>query len=217
MRWFAAYRFSELINMTQKDIKQFLEKRTGGSLEQTVTTEEGLEAIEILTEVAEANGVDFIIAGGLAVQLYGFTRATTDADVLASAVLPIESFRQLSFGGESYKVQISNGKTVIVDWIVRADEKKDVYEASISQPEQLSEKLKIVSPEWLVIIKQLAGRGKDELDLLWLLRKEGLVDRKKVKELVRQVFGRFAFVLIEDLEANFLYADVMKAKDEKGE
>jgi hypothetical protein len=203
--------------MTQKDIKQFLEKRTGGSLEQTVTTEEGLEAIEILTEVAEANGIDFIIAGGLAVQLYGFTRATTDADVLASAVLPIESFRQLTFGGESYKVQITNGKTVVVDWIVRDDDKKDVYQASISQPEQLSEKLKIVSPEWLVIIKQLAGRGKDELDLLWLLRKEGLVDREKVKELVRQVFGRFAFVLIEDLEANFLYADVMKARDEKGE
>ncbi len=81
----------------------------------------------------------------------------------------------------------------------------------------LGEKLKIVSPEWLVILKQLAGRGKDELDVLWLLRREGLVDREKVKELVRQVFGRFAFVLIEDLEANFLYADVMKAKDEKGE
>jgi hypothetical protein len=153
----------------------------------------------------------------LAVQLYGFTRATTDADVLASAVLPIESFRQLTFGGESYKVQISNGKTVVVDWIVRDDEKKDVYQASILQPEQLSEKLRIISPEWLVIIKQLAGRGKDELDLLWLLRKDGLVDREKVKELVREVFGRFAFVLIEDLEANFLYADVMKAKDEQGE
>jgi hypothetical protein len=203
--------------MTQKDIKNFLEKRNGGSLEQTVTTEEGLEAIEILTEVADANGIDFVIAGGLAVQLYGFTRATTDADVLASAVLPIESFRQLTFGGESYKVQISNGKTVVVDWIVRDDEKKDVYQASILQPEQLSEKLRIISPEWLVIIKQLAGRGKDELDLLWLLRKDGLVDREKVKELVREVFGRFAFVLIEDLEANFLYADVMKAKDEQGE
>jgi hypothetical protein len=203
--------------MTQKDIKIFLEKRNGGTLEQTVTTEEGLEAVEILTEIAEANDVKFMIAGGLAVQLYGFTRATTDADVLASAVLPIENFRQLSFGGESYKVQISNGKTVIVDWIVRNDEKKDVYEASLKEPENLSEKLKIVSPEWLVIIKQLAGRGKDELDLLWLLRRDGLVDREKVKDLVRKVFGRFAYVLIEDLEANFLYADVMKAKDEQGE
>jgi hypothetical protein len=203
--------------MTQKDIKIFLEKRNGGTLEQTVTTEEGLEAVEILTEIAEANDVKFMIAGGLAVQLYGFTRATTDADVLASAVLPIENFRQLSFGGESYKVQLSNGKTVIVDWIVRKDEKKDVYEASLKEPENLSEKLKIVSPEWLVIIKQLAGRGKDELDLLWLLRRDGLVDREKVKDLVRKVFGRFAYVLIEDLEANFLYADVMKAKDEQGE
>jgi hypothetical protein len=203
--------------MTQKDIKEFLEKRTGGSIEQTVSTEEGLEAIEILSEIAEANGVDFVIAGGLAVQLYGFTRATTDSDVLATALLPIESFRQLSFGGESYHVKLSNGKTVIVDWIVRDDEKADVYQASILQPEKLSEKLKIVSPEWLVIIKQLAGRGKDELDLLWLLRKEGLVKREKVKDLVKQVFGRFAFVLIDDLEANFLYADVMKAKDEQGE
>jgi hypothetical protein len=203
--------------MTQKDIKEFLEKRTGGSIEQTVSTDEGLEAIEILSEIAEANGIDFVIAGGLAVQLYGFTRATTDSDVLATGLLPIESFRQLSFGGESYHVKLSNGKTVIVDWIVRDDEKADVYQASILQPEKLSEKLKIVSPEWLVIIKQLAGRGKDELDLLWLLRKEGLVNREKVKDLVKQVFGRFAFVLIDDLEANFLYADVMKAKDEQGE
>jgi hypothetical protein len=203
--------------MTQKDIKEFLEKRNGGSIESTVSTEEGLEAIEILSEIAKANGIDFVIAGGLAVQLYGFTRATTDSDVLATGLLPIESFRQLSFGGESYHVKLSNGKTVIVDWIVRDDEKADVYQASILQPEKLSEKLKIVSPEWLVIIKQLAGRGKDELDLLWLLRKEGLVNREKVKDLVKQVFGRFAFVLIDDLEANFLYADVMKAKDEQGE
>lgn len=203
--------------MKNRNIEEFLAKRNGGQLAQTITTEEGLEAVELLAKVADENGVDFMIAGGLAVQLYGFTRATTDADVFASDVLPLDAFRKLSFGGESYNVQIASGKVIVVDWIVRNDEQQDVYEASLIQSSLLTEELHIISPEWLVIIKQLAGRGKDELDWMWLLRQDGLINREKVRKLLKELFGRAAFAIVDEFNSNCMYADFMKAKDEKGE
>jgi hypothetical protein len=203
--------------MKNRNIENFLKMRNGGKLAQTITTEEGLEAVELLAKVADDNGVEFMIAGGLAVQLYGFTRATTDADVFASDVLPLDAFRKLSFGGESYNVQISSGKVIVVDWIVRNDEQQDVYDASLSQSLPFTDDLEIISPEWLVIIKQLAGRGKDELDWMWLLRKDGLIDREKVRDLLRDLFGRAAFAIVDEFDSNCMYADFMKAKDEQGE
>jgi hypothetical protein len=203
--------------MKNRNIENFLKMRNGGKLAQTITTEEGLEAVELLAKVADDNGVEFMIAGGLAVQLYGFTRATTDADVFASDVLPLDAFRKLSFGGESYNVQIASGKVIVVDWIVRNDEQQDVYDASLSQSLPFTDDLEIISPEWLVIIKQLAGRGKDELDWMWLLRKDGLIDREKVRDLLRDLFGRAAFAIVDEFDSNCMYADFMKAKDEQGE
>lgn len=42
--------------------------------------------------------------------------------------------------------------------------------------------IRIVSPEWLVILKHLSGRPKDQLDLIWLLQESDLVNREQVKE-----------------------------------
>jgi hypothetical protein len=69
----------------------------------------------------------------------------------------------------------------------------------------------------MVILKYLAGRGKDQIDLMWLLREEGLVDRAQVEQHIKSLFGQYAFWPLADMENLFLEADVMKARDQNGE
>jgi hypothetical protein len=191
-------------------------KRNSAPEAQSISTEDGLEAARRIAEIAEKEGVDFALAGGIAMHLYGFMRATKDVDLIASHVLDLEADRELSFGGESYLVKIGK-RYITVDWIVRKDDVADIYEAALDAAKSSDVGLPIITPEWLVILKKLADRGKDHLDLLWLLRREGLVDRAKVEDLVRSHFGRFGFILLNDLDAIYLEADIMKAKDERDE
>jgi hypothetical protein len=191
-------------------------KRNSAPEAQSISTEDGLEAARRIAEIAEKEGVDFALAGGIAMHLYGFMRATKDVDLIASHVLDLEADRELSFGGESYLIKIGK-RYITVDWIVRKDDVADIYEAALDAAKSSDVGLPIITPEWLVILKKLADRGKDHLDLLWLLRREGLVDRAKVEDLVRSHFGRFGFILLNDLEAIYLEADIMKAKDERDE
>lgn len=191
-------------------------RRNSAPEAQSISTENGLEAARRIAEVAEAEGVDFALAGGIAMHFYGFTRATTDVDMIASEALDLDSVRDLSFGGESYQVNVG-ARTINVYWIVRDDDLKDIYERALADAQMTDTGLPIVTPEWLVIIKKLADRGKDYLDLLWLLRSEGLVDRSKVEDLLRAVFGRGAYWPIQDMESLYLEADLLKAKDERDE
>lgn len=191
-------------------------RRNSAPEAQSISTEAGLAAARQIAKVAEKEGVDFALAGGIAMHLYGFTRATTDVDMIASDLLDLEAARDLSFGGESYPVNVGE-RSILVDWIVRDDELADFYEAALADAWPSDAGLPIITPEWLVILKKLADRGKDHLDLLWLLRREGLVDRQKVETLAREHFGRFAFILLNDLEAIYLEADIMKSKDERDE
>jgi len=191
-------------------------RRNSAPEAQSISTEDGLAAVRRIGESAEQKKVDYALAGGIAMHLYGFTRATTDVDVIASGELGLEASRELSFGGKSYPIQVG-GRVINVDWIVRNDEAADFYQAALADAAPSDAGGPIVTPEWLVILKKIADRGKDHLDLLWLLRQEGLVDREKVGQLVRRHFGRFAFILLNDLDTLYLEADIMKAKDERDE
>lgn len=191
-------------------------KRNSAPEAQSISTEEGLAAARSIAQVATAAGVDCALAGGIAMHLYGFTRATTDVDLIASEVLNLEATRDLSFGGESYPVAVGE-RIINVDWIVRDDEAADVYVGALADAAPSEFGLRIVTPEWLVIMKKLADRGKDHLDLLWLLRREGLVDREQVAALLRAIFGRGAYWPIRDMESIYLQADLLKAKDERDE
>lgn len=197
-------------------VARALIRRNSAPEAQSISTEDGLAAARQIAEVAKREGVDYALVGGIAMHLYGFTRATTDVNLIASATLDLKATRDLSFGGESYPVKV--GKRVInVDWIVRDDDIADFYESALAAAAPSEAGLPLITPEWLVILKKLADRGKDHLDLLWLLRRDGLVDREKVAKLAREHFGRFAFVLLNDLAALYLEADIMRDKDERDE
>ena len=180
-------------------------------------TEDGLLALEELAQLARQAQVRYAIAGGIAMHLYGFTRATTDVDVVADNVLNLTAQRQLSFGGASYQVTV-NEQTITVDWIVRDDDYAEWYEGALNATLDSGVGHPIIAPEWLVVLKFFAGRGKDHLDLLWLLRQDGLVDRAEVQRIVSDTMGKkYAAVPLRDLAALFLEADVMRQRDEADE
>jgi len=75
--------------------------------------------------------------------------------------------------------------------------------------------IRVISPEWMVILKHLAGRPKDQLDLIWLLQASDLVDREQVNINIEKVLGEYASYLIKDLQSEFDYADVLRMRGER--
>lgn len=53
----------------------------------------------------------------------------------------------------------------------------------------------VLTPEWLVILKFIAGRFKDQEDTVFLLSRPGLVDRNLIKEKIIGLFGKPAWGL----------------------
>lgn len=77
--------------------------------------------------------------------------------------------------------------------------------------------LRGLTPEYLVILKYLAGRGRDQIDLMWLLREDGLVNRLKVKSIITKQMGKHSYWALRDLDQLFLEADLLKARDQRPE
>ena len=181
-----------------------------------VSTREGLKAAALIAKQAKEEGIDCALAGGIAMQVYGYQRATKDVDLLASSLLKRTSNRKLSFGGESYLVKVGE-REITVGLIVRDDFFRHFYEAALRDAQTLPNGLRIVAPAWMVILKFLSGRSKDILDLLWMLREPGLVDRSEVSRLLEQVMGETgAQVALRGLEQYYVQAEVMRAGDENG-
>jgi hypothetical protein len=181
-----------------------------------IRTEDGIRAARIAIDMAKSQSVQCAICGGLLMHLYGFTRATKDIDFVASNLLNITPTKSLSFGGQSFKLDLS-GEKIEVDWIVRNDELADLYQMALTDRITLDDEFPAISPEWLVVIKHLAGRGKDHMDCVWLLRQDGLVDRDLMIAKIKIAMGKHAFWAIKDLESLMLEADLMKARDEKND
>lgn len=182
---------------------------------QSISTETGLAAARNIIPVAERDGVKWMLAGGIAVHLYGYLRATADVDFIASKVLSLKSERSLSFGGESYSTEAGD-RTVNVDWIVRKDEYRDFYEQALKDAVSTDDGLWIISPEWLVILKHLSSRVKDKLDMIWLLQADAIVDRTLLIEHVRRVLGdKASLFVIPEFQSEFDYADLLKLRESR--
>ena len=194
--------------MTREDLKRIIERN---SRVETISTEIGIEAGLTLAEFAKKENIKWAFAGGIAMHIYGYVRATTDVDVIAGDFLKLESDKNLTFGGESYQVKVGS-RWVTVDWIVRNDENTKFYVPALAEAVEIENGIRIISPEWLVIIKHLSGRPKDQLDLIWLLQESDLVNREQVEENIRRVLGEYATYLINDLQSEFDYADLLRMR-----
>ncbi|MFN8004590.1 MAG: hypothetical protein U0X75_26655 [Acidobacteriota bacterium] len=138
--------------------------------------------------MATREELEWAIAGGIAMHLYGSPRLTKDVDIIASNHLSLTPQHSLSFGGSSYNLQV--GKyNVQVDWIVRSDGYRELYRSALQEAIRLPNGLRVVTPEWLAILKFNAGRQKDLDDIVFLLQQEKLVDRSAVKQKVIETMG----------------------------
>ncbi|HEX8564484.1 MAG TPA: hypothetical protein VF648_02360 [Pyrinomonadaceae bacterium] len=151
------------------------------------------KAIQIVAEIAKENGVDWALVGGLAMAIYGSDRTTKDIDIIADKLLPLENRGLLRQGGERYIIQ-TNKKAVAVDWIIRKDEFKKLFQEALNEAVEING-VPILTPEWLVILKFIAGRFKDQEDAVFLLSRKGLVNRNLIKEKIIKHFGKAAWGL----------------------
>ena len=192
--------------MSKEEIKALL-RRNSAPDKRSISTEEGIEVARSALKAAAEKGSVRGLAGGLAMHLYGFTRATTDVDMVADALLGWQAKDKLSFGDETYPASTSK-REVDLDWIVRDDFFREFYEAALRDAVATDEGLNVISPAWMVILKYIAGRGKDQIDLLWLLQQTDLVDRDEVRKLMIEVMGEKAAALpLRELERVFQQAD----------
>lgn len=155
-----------------------------------------LQAIEMVGEIAAQNNIEWALVGGVALNLYGSDRLTKDVDIIASARLPVPQEQivgQLRQGGERLQT-VTDKKTVEVDWIIRNDEFKVLFQVALKEAVKIDE-IPVLTPEWLVILKFIAGRFKDQEDAVFLLSRKGLVDRNLIKEKIIEHLGRAAWGL----------------------
>lgn len=155
--------------------------------------ESAKQAIETVGELANQNGIEWALAGGLALALYGSDRNTKDIDIIASKLLPLKSEGLLKQGGKRYKIK-TDKKTVSVDWIIRDDEFKNLFQEALKECVNIGG-VPVLTPDWLVILKFIAGRFKDQEDEVFLLSRKGLVNREVIKEKIIKHFGKAAWGL----------------------
>ena len=122
--------------------------------------ESATQAIQTVAEIANENGVDWALVGGLAMAIYGSDRNTKDIDIIASKLLPLEKQGLLKQGGERYLIETGK-RTVAVDWITRNDEFKQLFQEALKEAVEING-VPVLTPEWLVILKFIAGRFKDQ-------------------------------------------------------
>jgi hypothetical protein len=147
-----------------------------------------------LKEVAaetKRDGLRVALVGGVALQLYGSPRLTTDLDVAAdgypnpAGALPTHGV--LSFGG--IKTSASNG--VPVDLIVRDDQRTSLYDDAINNARRFSGvPVPVATLPYLGAMKLAAGRSKDLQDLNFMLTDTD-VSYKKLRAVVTKYLGEF--------------------------
>jgi hypothetical protein len=176
--------------MTEKELDEFVRRNRREN--RMIDEETGLQAVADLCAAANKAGIEWALVGGFAMYLYGSPRFTRDVDVIASAKLPIPSTGRLKQGGERYEIRVGE-KIVPVDWITRSDDAVKFYKAALAEAARLDD-IPVITPEWLVILKHIAGRFKDQEDAVFLLRQKDLVSRRRIKENIVRVGGREAWV-----------------------
>jgi hypothetical protein len=181
--------------MSESEYKKLVERVLHSVSNPMISTDTGVEAVHEISKLAEQEEISWAVAGGLAMHLYGSQRLTKDVDIIASKNLSLIPKHQLTFGGSSYSLQVGKYE-VQIDWLVRNDGYRKYYEAALREAIDFPNGLRIVTPEWLVILKINAGRQKDFDDIVFLLKQEKLVDRPTVKTKVVATMGEDVWLAI---------------------
>jgi hypothetical protein len=181
--------------MSESEYKQLVERVIQNVASPTISTDTGLEAAQVVKRLAEQEEIEWAIAGGIAMYLYGSPRLTRDLDIIASKNLSLTPQHRLSFGGASYTLTVGKYE-VQLDWIVRNDGFQKYYHAALKDAISLPNGIRVVTPDWLVILKYKAGRQRDLDDIVFLLKQPKLVNRPTVKQKVLEIGGEDAWLMM---------------------
>lgn len=176
--------------MSEKDLIEKVEQNIKSP---TISTDTGLEAAQKIGKTAETENIEWALVGGIAMYLYGSPRLTKDVNIIASNYVSLKANAPLNFGGSNYIVEIGKYK-IAVDWIVRNDGYAKYYQAALKESIKIPQGFKLISPEWLIILKLFAGRQKDYDDAVFLLNEKDLANRSKIKENIIRVGGEDAWL-----------------------
>ncbi|MGI8638441.1 MAG: hypothetical protein ACR2MG_00575 [Pyrinomonadaceae bacterium] len=191
--------------MSEKELIEYIEQNLEKS--PMIDTETGIAAVKKLAKIAERENVEWALAGGIAMHLYGSPRLTKEVDVISLKRLSVKAVRPIGFGGESYQVKVGK-KTVNVDWIVREDNYRGYYIQALKDAAELKNGLRIITPEWLAILKYIAGHEKDLDDIVYLLRKNGYVRCEVIKQNIINAKGEDVwFAMLPNWQRLFDLAD----------
>jgi hypothetical protein len=179
--------------MSEEELKERIARNIAAN--EMIDTETGLKTVKKIAETADAESTEWALIGGIAMHLYGSGRLTRDVDLIASRTISLPAVRPLSFGGERYTVKVED-RNVAVDWIVRRDNARRFYEIALSEAVLLPNGIKVVTPEWLIILKFIAGRYKDQEDGVFLLRQTDLVNRRQIRRNILKVVGEETWTLM---------------------
>lgn len=180
--------------MSETEYKQLIERMLEhDATSPMISSETGIKAARKAGKLAQQEEIEWAVAGGLAMHFYGSPRMTKDVDIIASENLSLTPQHPLTFGGSSYVLKVGRHE-VQIDWIVRGDGYRELYRKALQEAIRLPNGLRIVSPEWLVILKFHAGRQMDLDDIVFLLRQPQLVNRSTVKQKVLGVGGEWAWL-----------------------
>jgi hypothetical protein len=178
--------------------------------------ESATEAIQTVAEIARENNIEWALVDGLAMAIYGSDRTTKDIDIVADKLLPLENAGLLRQGGERYIIK-TNKKPVAVDWILRRDEFQNLFAEALAEAVKING-VPVLTPEWLVILKFIAGRFKDQEDAVFLLSQKGLVNRASIKEKIVKHYGLAAWGLAKHgYQRLFDLADGRTREEERNE
>ncbi len=199
--------------MSEQELIEYIEHNLENS--QMIDTETGISAVRQLAEIAARESIEWALAGGIAMHLYGSPRLTKDVDVISLKRLSLEAVRPIGFGGESYEVTVGK-KKIHVDWIVREDNYRHYYAQALKDATVLKNGLRVITTEWLAILKYIAGREKDLDDIVFLLRKNGHVRRTVIKQnIIKTKSEDVWFAMLPNWQRLFDLADTKIAERDK--
>ena len=113
-----------------------------------------------------------------------------DLDIVVQAPLPLGFFEEGALGIGGVRTRTPSG--VPLDWIHRTDDFAHVFDEALQYGRRLEGvPVPVAGPEYLVIMKMIAGRDKDDLDLIALLQC-GEVDIAQARRMVKRLLGAYA-------------------------
>jgi len=185
---------------------------TGGRARKKLLSPSEIEsAIVEIDLLAKKEGTSVALAGGCAMFVYGSTRLTTDVDFLAADLISsLPRGKSLTFGG----VATITPSGVPVDLIVRNDDYESLYDAALGAARVATfqgVRVRVVTAEYLLVLKLAAARPKDGEDFKFLVTEAG-VNVARAKKIAREHLGVYA---THDLEREVEMAKFLHARENR--